>query len=134
MCARFEQDRANVIFKQVTESKALKGRSMDAIAAACLYIACRQEGFPRSFKGAASSRNFHLSVLDVSRIKMLFRITCAKRRLLIVALFLSLPPEICAVSKVSKKDIGRVFKLILRTLETSVDLITTGDFMASCIH
>ena len=37
--------------------------------------------------------------------------------------------EICAVSKVSKKDIGRVFKLILKTLETSVELITTGDFM-----
>ena len=38
-------------------------------------------------------------------------------------------PEIVAVSKVSKKEIGRVFKLILKTLETNVDLITTGDFM-----
>jgi len=37
--------------------------------------------------------------------------------------------EICAVSKVSKKEIGRVFKLILKNLETSVELITTGDFM-----
>ena len=35
------------------------------------------------------------------------------------------------MSKVSKKDIGRVFKLILKTLETSVELITTGDFMVS---
>jgi len=39
--------------------------------------------------------------------------------------------EICAVSKVSKKEIGRVFKLILKNLETSVELITTGDFMVS---
>lgn len=38
-------------------------------------------------------------------------------------------PEICAVSKVSKKEIGRCFKLTLRALETSVDLITSGDFM-----
>lgn len=37
--------------------------------------------------------------------------------------------EICAVSKISKKDIGRVFKMILKTLETNVELITTGDFM-----
>lgn len=37
--------------------------------------------------------------------------------------------EICAVSKVSKKEIGRVFKLILKALETNVELITTGDFM-----
>ena len=27
-----------------------KGRSNEAIAAACLYIACRQEGVPRTFK------------------------------------------------------------------------------------
>ena len=38
--------------------------------------------------------------------------------------------EICAVSRISKKDIGRCFKLILKALETSVDLITTGDFMS----
>lgn len=81
-------DRANVLFKQVHDGRTLKGRSNDAIASACLYIACRQEGVPRTFK------------------------------------------EICAISKVSKKEIGRCFKLILKALETSVDLITTGDFMS----
>ncbi|CAG0882151.1 unnamed protein product [Cyprideis torosa] len=60
----------------------------DAIASACLYIACRQEGVPRTFK------------------------------------------EICAVSKIRKKEIGRCFKLILKALETNVELITTGDFMS----
>lgn len=29
----------------------------------------------------------------------------------------------------SKKEIGRCFKLILKALETNVDTITTGDFM-----
>ena len=43
-------DRANVMFKQVHDAKSLKGRSNDAIAAACLYIACRKEGVPRTFK------------------------------------------------------------------------------------
>lgn len=81
-------DRANTLFKQVHDGKNLKGRANDAIASACLYIACRQEGVPRTFK------------------------------------------EICAVSKISKKEIGRCFKLILKALETSVDLITTGDFMS----
>ena len=81
-------DRANNLFKQVHDGKNLKGRSNDAIASASLYIACRQEGVPRTFK------------------------------------------EICAVSKISKKEIGRCFKLILKALETSVDLITTGDFMS----
>ncbi|XP_055898769.1 transcription initiation factor IIB-like isoform X1 [Biomphalaria glabrata] len=81
-------DRASTLFKQVHDSKALKGRSNDAIVSACMYIACRQEGVPRTLK------------------------------------------EICAVSKISKKEIGRVFKLILKNLETNVDLITTGDFMS----
>ncbi|XP_035683908.1 transcription initiation factor IIB-like isoform X2 [Branchiostoma floridae] len=81
-------DRTQMLFKQVNDQKSLKGRSNDAISAACLYIACRQEGVPRTFK------------------------------------------EICAISRVSKKEIGRVFKLILKALETSVELITTGDFMS----
>merc|ERR1712179_523655 len=80
-------DRANSLFKMVHDGKNLKGRSNDAIAAACLYIACRQEGVPRTFK------------------------------------------EIVAVSTVSKKEIGRCFKLILKAHDTNVEIITTGDFM-----
>lgn len=40
----------NVVSFQVHDGKNLKGRSNDAIASACLYIACRQEGVPRTFK------------------------------------------------------------------------------------
>lgn len=43
-------DRANNLFKQVHDGRNLKGRANDAIASACLYIACRQEGVPRTFK------------------------------------------------------------------------------------
>lgn len=43
-------ERCNSLFKQVHEEKHLKGRANDAVAAACLYIACRQEEVPRSFK------------------------------------------------------------------------------------
>lgn len=38
----------------MSDGKALKGRSNDAIAAACMYIACRQEGVPRTFKGKST--------------------------------------------------------------------------------
>merc|ERR1739848_528972 len=81
-------DRANTLFKMVHDGKNLKGRANEAIASACLYIACRQEGVPRTFK------------------------------------------EIVAVSTVSKKEIGRCFKLILKSHDTNVELITTGDFMS----
>merc|ERR1712018_506497 len=80
-------DRANTLFKMVHDGRSLRGRSNDAIASACLYIACRQEGVPRTFK------------------------------------------EIVAVSTVSKKEIGRCFKLILKFHDTNVEIITTGDFM-----
>jgi len=81
-------DRASKLFKTVHDGRNLKGRSNDAIAAACVYIACRQEGVPRTFK------------------------------------------EVVAVGTVSKKEIGRCFKLILKAHDTSVDHITTGDFMS----
>merc|ERR1711868_50463 len=81
-------DKAKANFKEVYEGKTLKGRSNDAIAAACLYIACRQESVPRTFK------------------------------------------EICAISRISKKEIGRCFKLIIKNLEKSVSVITSADFMA----
>eukprot|EP00051_Salpingoeca_urceolata_P022563 m.371944 g.371944 ORF g.371944 m.371944 type:complete len:456 (+) comp19992_c0_seq13:305-1672(+) len=43
-------DRAKKLYKQVDDTGQLKGRAHDAIGAACLYIACRQEGVPRTFK------------------------------------------------------------------------------------
>lgn len=36
--------------RQVHDGRNLKGRANDAIASACLYISCRQEGVPRTFK------------------------------------------------------------------------------------
>eukprot|EP00899_Mesostigma_viride_P025943 jgi/Mesvir1/6533/Mv16795-RA.1 len=44
------KDRANEIYKQIEDLKSLRGRGMEAILAACLYIACRQESKPRTFK------------------------------------------------------------------------------------
>ncbi|KAE9445004.1 hypothetical protein C3L33_23100, partial [Rhododendron williamsianum] len=45
-------DRANEIYKKVEDQKSSRGRNQDAILAACLYIACRQEDKPRTVKGA----------------------------------------------------------------------------------
>ena len=71
------------------QEKQLRGRANDAVAAACLFIACRQEEVPRSFK------------------------------------------EICAVSRHSKKEIGKCFKLIRLATNTEVNPATTADFMVS---
>ncbi|KAB1227600.1 Transcription initiation factor IIB [Morella rubra] len=50
-------DRANEIYKKVEDQKPLRGRNQDAILAACLYIACRQEDKPRTVKEICSVAN-----------------------------------------------------------------------------
>ena len=50
-CVAFLKDRANEIYKKVEDLKSIRGRNQDAILAACLYIACRQEDRPRTVKG-----------------------------------------------------------------------------------
>ncbi|KAI3802212.1 hypothetical protein L1987_30342 [Smallanthus sonchifolius] len=51
------KDRANEIFKKVEDQKSSRGRNQDAILAACLYIACRQEDKPRTLKEICSVAN-----------------------------------------------------------------------------
>ncbi|VUZ55205.1 unnamed protein product [Hymenolepis diminuta] len=80
-------DHANMLFKQVHEAKTLRGRSNEAVCTACLYMACRQEGVPRTFK------------------------------------------EVCAVTRVAKKDVGKVFKKIVKGMETDIASVSVEDFM-----
>ncbi|KAH9617095.1 hypothetical protein KSS87_012900 [Heliosperma pusillum] len=51
------KDRASEIFKKVEDQKSSRGRNQDAILAACLYIACRQEDKPRTVKEICSVAN-----------------------------------------------------------------------------
>ncbi|CAO2837296.1 unnamed protein product [Amaranthus hypochondriacus] len=51
------KDRASEIYKKVEDQKPLRGRNQDAILAACLYIACRQEDKPRTVKEICSVAN-----------------------------------------------------------------------------
>ncbi|KAK4781801.1 hypothetical protein SAY86_015903 [Trapa natans] len=51
------KDRANEIYKKVEDQKPLKGRNLDAILGACLYIACRQENKARTVKEICSVAN-----------------------------------------------------------------------------
>ncbi|KAJ4724328.1 Transcription initiation factor IIB [Melia azedarach] len=51
------KDRANEIYKKVEDQKPLRGRNLDGILAACLYIACRQEDKPRTVKEICSVAN-----------------------------------------------------------------------------
>jgi len=65
-------ERSNELFKRVDESKELKGRRTESILTACLFIACRQAGVPRTLK------------------------------------------ELCAVSEVMRRDVGRCFSKIIK--------------------
>ncbi len=43
-------DTAKHLFKMVEEGKAFKGKSQDAIIAGCIFISCRQNNVPRTFR------------------------------------------------------------------------------------
>lgn len=51
------KDRANEIYKRVEDQKSSRGRNQDALLAACIYIACRQEEKPRTVKEICSVAN-----------------------------------------------------------------------------
>jgi transcription initiation factor TFIIB len=70
-------DIAKQLYKKVEDSKQLKGKTIQSIIAACIFIACRQANVPRTFK------------------------------------------EICALTKVPKNEIGRVYKIIEKNLVAS---------------
>ncbi|CAG8595485.1 1091_t:CDS:2 [Ambispora gerdemannii] len=81
-------DIAKQLYKRAEEEKLLRGKSTESIIAACIFIACRQENVPRTFK------------------------------------------EICAITRVPKKEIGRCFKTLIRTFETNVATMTSEDLMS----
>lgn len=82
-------DIAKQLFKRVEDEKLLRGKPNESIIAACIFIACRQYGVPRTFK------------------------------------------EICTLTQVPKKEIGRCFKALNEAFqETKVQTMTSEDLMA----
>jgi len=61
-------DRAKKLFKMVHEGKNLKGHSSEVISSACLYIACRQEEVPRTFKEIVAVSNHNKK--EIGRVFM----------------------------------------------------------------
>uniref|UniRef100_M1C6N6 Transcription initiation factor IIB-2 n=1 Tax=Solanum tuberosum TaxID=4113 RepID=M1C6N6_SOLTU len=51
------KDRASEIYKRLEDQKCTRGRNLDALVAACIYIACRQEGKARTVKEICSIAN-----------------------------------------------------------------------------
>jgi len=55
MCERLSlpetvKDRAEEVYRDIYELGAIKNRNPTAVYAACVFLACRQEGVPRTFK------------------------------------------------------------------------------------
>lgn len=69
-------DGAKHLYKDADESKLFKGKAQEAIIASCIFISCRRNSVPRSFR------------------------------------------EVYEMTKVSKKEIGRTFKLLEKFLMT----------------
>lgn len=48
------QERARGVYTHIAEAKVLKSRNREAVAAACIFIACKEMKVPRTYKGTAA--------------------------------------------------------------------------------
>ncbi|KAL3841274.1 hypothetical protein ACJIZ3_025865 [Penstemon smallii] len=62
------KDRAGEIFKKLEDQKCTRGRKLEALVAACIYIACRQESKPRTLKEISCSAG-GATMREISRAK-----------------------------------------------------------------
>ncbi|KAJ1732651.1 transcription initiation factor IIB [Coemansia biformis] len=81
-------DIAKQLYKKVEDDNLQRGKNNDAIIAACIFLACRQDNAPRTFK------------------------------------------EICALTKVDRKDIGRTFKFLKSKLGANTGTTSSHDLIA----
>ncbi|KAI8320955.1 cyclin-like protein [Martensiomyces pterosporus] len=81
-------DAARQLYRRVEEGNLHRGKNIDAIIATCIFLACRQEGVPRTFK------------------------------------------EICALTNVPRKDIGRTFKFLKEKLGADTGSMSSDDLMS----
>lgn len=81
-------EHAKYLFQKIFQMDSVKLRSTGELASACLYMACRQEMCPRTFK------------------------------------------EMAAISNTSKKAIGRCYKLAVRSVPLTMEMITSTDFIS----
>ncbi|KAI8978612.1 cyclin-like protein [Pilobolus umbonatus] len=86
--SKIVSDTAKQLYKRVDDEKLLRGKSSDAVIAACIFIACRQEKVGRTFK------------------------------------------EICALTRVPKKEIGRCYKSLQAKLQTNTSVMNSEDLMS----
>jgi transcription initiation factor TFIIB len=63
------------IYHTVQKNKIIKGRSSNAIIAACMFIACRQQSCPRTFKEISAVSNNGTTIKDIGRCYKIIRKT-----------------------------------------------------------
>ncbi|KAJ2746074.1 transcription initiation factor IIB [Coemansia sp. BCRC 34301] len=93
LCDAYDMPRTTVdiakqLYKRVENEHLQRGKNNDAIIAACIFLACRQDNAPRTFK------------------------------------------EICALTKVDRKDIGRTFKFLKSKLGAATNTTSSNDLIA----
>ena len=101
------RDRACLLYKQVLErAKGVRSRGAANVAAAVVYIACRQEGAPRTFK----------EIVAASAASVAAGVNAGGSS--------SNSPS---AERLDKRDIARAYKAIVRDLEAVMGIVHAGD-------
>ncbi len=99
------RDRACQLYSQVLErAKGVRSRGAANVAAAVVYIACRQEGAPRTFKEIVAASAASVAAANANSSN-------------------SSP----SAERLDKRDIARAYKAIVRDLEAVMGIVHAGD-------
>jgi hypothetical protein len=145
------KDAASETFKLVADKKAVRGRSARAVHAACIYIACRQEGIERTFRevcGAAAGTTVKeigrvykaiIAALDNLDVTMAQRGVNDERVVARLANTLALPAEFTRAAR----EIIKAFRGLMREDRVGLDaktrkqpgsIATAGLWLALQLH
>jgi transcription initiation factor TFIIIB Brf1 subunit/transcription initiation factor TFIIB len=145
------KDAASETFKLVADKKAVRGRSARAVHAACIYIACRQEGIERTFRevcGAAAGTTVKeigrvykaiIAALEHATETMAQKGVNDERVVARLANTLALPPEFTRAAR----EIIRAFRGLMAELLVGLDaktrkqpgsIATAGLWLALQLH
>ena len=102
------RDRACQLYSQVLErAKGVRSRGAANVAAAVVYIACRQEGAPRTFK----------EIVAASAVSVAANANSSS----------SNSASSPSAERLDKRDIARAYKAIVRDLEAVMGIVHAGD-------
>uniref|UniRef100_A0AAY4B8E7 Transcription initiation factor IIB n=1 Tax=Denticeps clupeoides TaxID=299321 RepID=A0AAY4B8E7_9TELE len=135
-------DLANHLFMQVCQIKCMRGNNMCCIGTACLYLACREHGVPRTLKELCAVSDMSSKQIGryyrqigellkrkpdnaayIARKTMQMGLVCGRGAIALIAASIYMATKICESDKRSQKEIVAIAGVADATLRQTYKLM-----------